>query len=98
MASSSTVPLKSIRTLTLAPLGSSTGPGATVALARQGASFALFNTDPDDSPVYAVISVLVTEDPFPGFSMDGHEMIWMKTYSENKGLFEQLEKAGWIRE
>ncbi|KAL8292975.1 hypothetical protein RQP46_000669 [Phenoliferia psychrophenolica] len=89
----------SIRTLTLAPSPiDPTAPGPTVALARQGTSIILLNTDPEESPVWAVLSVLVSEDPFPGYTMDGHEMIWMKTYSENKGLFEQLERAGWIRD
>lgn len=112
---------KPIRTLTLASSPANpNAPGPTVALARQGSSVALLNTDPEDSPIWAMLSVLVSEDPFPGQTMDGHEMIWvravalacgaragadrvllllqMKTYSENAGLFEQLERAGWIRE
>ncbi|GAA5943948.1 hypothetical protein JCM3775_004719 [Rhodotorula graminis] len=45
----------------------------------------------------ARLSVLVAEDPFPGLTMDGRQMIWVKDYSENAGLLEQLEEAGALR-
>ncbi|TNY23322.1 hypothetical protein DMC30DRAFT_32076 [Rhodotorula diobovata] len=43
------------------------------------------------------LSVLVSEDPFPGLTMDGRQMIWVKNYSENAGLLEQLEQARVLR-
>lgn len=63
------------------------------------------NIDLGAAPLHAILSVLVSEDPFPGQRLDllnergGNgvgEMIWAKTYSENKGIVEQLEKAGWL--
>ena len=72
-----------IRTLALAPSDPTT-PGPVVALARQGMSIILLNTDPEDSPVWAVLSVLVSEDPFPGQTMDGHEMIWVRLATSTK--------------
>ncbi|KAK4056252.1 Egl nine 1 [Microbotryomycetes sp. JL221] len=48
--------------------------------------------------VWATLSVLVTQDPFPGLNIqNGHEMFWFKTYSENAGLLEQLERANWVK-
>ncbi|GAA5990711.1 hypothetical protein JCM10908_003199 [Rhodotorula pacifica] len=43
------------------------------------------------------LSVIVHEDPFPGLSMSGKQMIWVKNYSENEGIVAQLEKAGFLR-
>ncbi|SCZ91912.1 BZ3500_MvSof-1268-A1-R1_Chr5-3g08215 [Microbotryum saponariae] len=51
----------------------------------------------EDGPIWAVLSNMVPEDPFPGYSTDGNEMFWIKTYSENKGLLEECIKAGWLR-
>ncbi|GAA5852703.1 hypothetical protein JCM9279_004961 [Rhodotorula babjevae] len=52
-----------------------------------------------DSPKAPIarLSVLVAEDPFPGLTMDGRQMIWVKDYSENSGLLEQLEEARVLR-
>ncbi|GAA5917708.1 hypothetical protein JCM8208_006700 [Rhodotorula glutinis] len=52
-----------------------------------------------DSPSapLARLSVLVAEDPFPGLTMDGRQMIWVKDYSENSGLLEQLEEVRVLR-
>ncbi|GAA5973342.1 hypothetical protein JCM11641_003083 [Rhodosporidiobolus odoratus] len=43
------------------------------------------------------LSVLAEADPFPGFSMGGNQMVWVKTYSENNGLLVQMEQAAWLR-
>ncbi|SGY65901.1 BQ5605_C004g02604 [Microbotryum silenes-dioicae] len=51
----------------------------------------------EDGPIWAVLSNMVPEDPFPGYSTDGNEMFWIKTYSENKGLLEECITAGWFR-
>ncbi|ORY53982.1 hypothetical protein BCR35DRAFT_310478 [Leucosporidium creatinivorum] len=108
MASTSTAPPAPVslplRTLQLsAPAHDPTGPAPTVCLARQGDYFVLAHStlvDDMTPPLWAVLSVMAHEDPFPGFSLGGKgsgEMFWIKTYSENKGILEQLVEAGWVK-
>lgn len=92
-----------LRTLMLARPAFASSPCPTVCLARYGLSFALIyaQENPEDEyqqPVHATLSVMAGEDPFPGFSMEGNECFWMKNYSENEGLLEQLLQAGWLRD
>lgn len=62
--------------------------------------------------LYAILSVIAESDPFPGQKLPTMvdattgdaapapqavgEMFWAKTYSENKGIIEELEHAGWL--
>lgn len=93
MASTSTAPPPPVslplRTLQLAaPAHDPTGQAPTVCLGRQGDYFVLVHsTIPDDytAPLWAVLSVLAQEDPFPGFSLGGKgsgEMFWCATRCE----------------
>ncbi|POY76162.1 hypothetical protein BMF94_0885 [Rhodotorula taiwanensis] len=50
-----------------------------------------------DEAYLSSLSVLVNQDPYPGFTMSGKQMIWVKDYSENKGIVPQLERAGFLR-
>ncbi|GAA5875235.1 hypothetical protein JCM8547_006875 [Rhodosporidiobolus lusitaniae] len=73
-----------------------------VAFARTGDRFVLVWADEAEREqrggAWATdISVLAEADPFPGFSMNGKQMCWVKTYSENTGLLVQMEKAAWLR-
>ncbi|GAA5985620.1 hypothetical protein JCM5350_004111 [Sporobolomyces pararoseus] len=54
-------------------------------------------SNPDSSPTVATVSVIVEQDPFPGFTMDGKQMIWVKNYGENSGLLEELETARFVQ-
>lgn len=81
-ATPAAAPSLPLRTLSLAPPKhepSATGP--TVCLARQGDYFALVHAslvgkDDFTPPLWAVLSILAQEDPFPGFSVGGKEMFW----------------------
>ncbi|GAA5870691.1 hypothetical protein JCM16303_001558 [Sporobolomyces ruberrimus] len=88
----------------------SNDPSTPLALCRNGESFSLIrssNTDnpsPESTPptidssiVAATVSVVVGEDPYPGFTMSGQQMIWVKNYGENEGLLEGLEKARFLQ-
>ncbi|GAA5853607.1 hypothetical protein JCM5353_004262 [Sporobolomyces roseus] len=73
-------------------------PSTPLALCRNGESIYLRsinlnNNNSDQSPIAAHLSVLVEQDPYPGFTMDGRQMIWLKDYGENTGLLEELEQA-----
>ncbi|KWU44692.1 hypothetical protein RHOSPDRAFT_33771 [Rhodotorula sp. JG-1b] len=74
-----------------------------VAIGRTRDAFVLVAADAQDqrerfSGAYiSSLSVIVNEDPFPGLSMSGKQMIWVKNYSENQGIVPQLERAGFIR-
>ncbi|KAI5476638.1 hypothetical protein MNV49_007416 [Pseudohyphozyma bogoriensis] len=74
-----------IRTLQLSPpeFAPAGSKGPLVALARSGLSIVLIHAK---------------EDPEDESQAHGFEMIWLKTYSENKGIMEQLQAAGWIRD
>lgn len=77
-------------------------PDITVAIARNRCTYLLVIPNPDpDQPnccaTYATLSLLVAENPFPGYSVQGNEMVWLKTYSENEGMAQQLAAAGWLR-
>ncbi|BGP37402.1 hypothetical protein JCM10450v2_001312 [Rhodotorula kratochvilovae] len=74
------------------------------ALGRKGEQFVLVLAEQaardkrgQDGAVLKTVSVLVEADPFPGLTMDGRPMIWAKSYSENSGILEQLEKARVLR-
>ncbi|GAA6053655.1 hypothetical protein JCM3770_001682 [Rhodotorula araucariae] len=74
------------------------------ALGRAGEQFVLVLAEQSardkrgqDGAVLTAVSVLVEADPFPGLTMDGRPMIWVKNYSENAGVLEQLEKARVLR-
>lgn len=75
--------LKPIRTLTIAHLDPSTrlsrlGP-LSVAFARKRPWIILLNTNPGEDPtIVTFLSVLADDDPFPGTSEDGHELIWVR--------------------
>ncbi|GAA6006155.1 hypothetical protein JCM10207_000543 [Rhodosporidiobolus poonsookiae] len=78
------------------------GQAPPVALARKDDAFALVWADAEERTrrggAWATdLSVLADVDPFPGFNLNGNQMIWVKTYSENQGLLPQIEKAGWMR-
>ncbi|GAA5895170.1 zinc finger MYND domain-containing protein [Sporobolomyces salmoneus] len=80
----------------------STDPSTPLALCRKGESFSLnkltsSTSTSDSSPVMANVSAMVDEDPFPGFTMDGRQMIWVKNYGENAGLLEELERARFVQ-
>lgn len=78
-----------IRTLQLSPQPTSTDADfqpPVVSLARLGGNqeqvVLIYNAalPDDDEPMYDVwahLSVLVPEDPFPGYALDGREMIWV---------------------
>ncbi|TKA53206.1 hypothetical protein B0A53_04062 [Rhodotorula sp. CCFEE 5036] len=73
-----------------------------VAIGRTGDAFVLVAADSHDQDqrggaYISSLSVIVNEDPFPGLSMAGKQMIWVKNYSENAGIVPQLERAGLIR-
>ncbi|KAM0792794.1 hypothetical protein ACM66B_002563 [Microbotryomycetes sp. NB124-2] len=52
----------------------------------------------DEGHIFANLNIMVPKDPFPGRNLaGGGEMFWFKTYSENEGLLEQLEQAGWVK-
>ncbi|GAA5949297.1 hypothetical protein JCM21900_005596 [Sporobolomyces salmonicolor] len=91
-----TSPANTIRTLSL-----STRPDlAPVALARNDDAFALVmasQKDREEHTWLSTINVVADDDPYPGMTLDGKQMIWFKNYSENEGLLEQLEKARWVR-
>ncbi|GAA6041304.1 hypothetical protein JCM8097_001329 [Rhodosporidiobolus ruineniae] len=76
-------------------------PSPPVALARKDDQYCLVWANEHDRAERGAwatdLSVLAEADPFPGFSMDGRQTIWVKTYSENTGLLPQLEKAGWLQ-
>jgi len=64
----------------------STSPSTPLALCRNGESIHLrsINNDKtstlinsDQSPIVAHVSVVVEQDPYPGFTMDGRQMIWV---------------------
>ena len=81
--SATLTPLLPIRTLTLSsPSLSPSSAGPRVALARTGQSFALIRTDlaenECEAPIWAQLNVLVHEDPFPGFSGEGNQMVWVR--------------------
>lgn len=58
-------------------------PSTPLALCRNGESIYLRsinlnnNNNSDQSPIAAHLSVLVEQDPYPGFTMDGRQMIWV---------------------
>ncbi|GAA5959131.1 hypothetical protein JCM3765_006351 [Sporobolomyces pararoseus] len=81
-------------------------PSTPLALCRSGESLHLRRisfknqlplSDTDSSPVVATVSVVVEQDPFPGFTMDGKQMIWVKNYGENSGLLQELENARFVQ-
>ncbi|BGP19004.1 hypothetical protein JCM10213_009287 [Rhodosporidiobolus nylandii] len=78
------------------------GQAPPIALARRGDAFCLVWAERAERErrggAWATdLSVLAEQDPFPGFSMGGQQMVWVKNYSENQGLLPQLEKAGWLQ-
>ncbi|GAA5829078.1 hypothetical protein JCM11251_004117 [Rhodosporidiobolus azoricus] len=78
------------------------GPSTPVALAKKDDQFCLIWAENAErerrgGDWATDLSVLADVDPFPGFGMNGSQMIWVKTYSENEGLLPQLERAGWVR-
>lgn len=68
-------------------------------LGRSGPHYVIIPQDPARAEDYGFhqINALLSQDPFPGRSMAGNEMIWVKTYSESVGLLEQLEEQGILR-
>ncbi|GAA5891862.1 hypothetical protein JCM5296_003253 [Sporobolomyces johnsonii] len=94
------VPANKIRTLSLRNRPDLAHPVAPVALARNDDAFALIMASEKDREELAwllTINVVAIDDPYPGMTLDGKQMIWFKNYSENEGLLEQLEKARWVR-
>ncbi|GAA5885070.1 hypothetical protein JCM6882_007217 [Rhodosporidiobolus microsporus] len=78
------------------------GDKPSVALGKQNDAFCLVWANEEERQrrggAWATdLSVLADIDPFPGFGLNGSQMIWVKTYSENQGLLPQLERAGWVR-
>ncbi|GAA5832205.1 hypothetical protein JCM3766R1_002334 [Sporobolomyces carnicolor] len=75
-------------------------PTELVALCRNGEQFSLrrqsLNTTESSTHV-ATVSAMVDQDPFPGFTMAGNDMIWVKDYGENAGLLEELERARFVQ-
>jgi hypothetical protein len=64
-------------------------PQVPVAMSRSGRSLGLIHmgptdgdTDEDWSPqLWATLTVLVSADPYPGFSGEGYEMVWVSCRS-----------------
>lgn len=59
-----------------------------VTLGKLGNTYCLYMAHPRkdgsfETPIYCILSCILNEDPFPGFSAGGNEMIWVKNYSEN---------------
>ncbi|KAM0749026.1 hypothetical protein T439DRAFT_59837 [Meredithblackwellia eburnea MCA 4105] len=75
---------------------SNASPSTTCSLAILNHAVILLNIN--DGSIHAVLTrELSTGDSTTSFIND-HNTFWMKTYSENEGLMEQLLEAGWIRD
>ncbi|GAA6021949.1 hypothetical protein JCM11491_000303 [Sporobolomyces phaffii] len=77
-------------------------PSTPLALCRDGEALTLVrssNNSPssDQSTTLATVSIVVDQDPYPGFTMSGQQMIWVKNYGENQGLLGELEEARFVQ-
>lgn len=57
-----------------------------------------FNSSNFVAPMWAVVSMRIESDPDPRPSPDGQRRVYIKNYSENKGVLERLIVAGAVKD